>query len=130
MRRDISVIAEYDYRFKSSLIHFRIVYWIAYIYHYINIKFVSKIFHDINKKRLCYAKPVKIGNGCWLGANVTVCSGVTIGNGCVIGAGSVVTRNIADNTFAAGVPCKEIRKITEEDSMKYKPEILGESKVK
>ena len=40
-----------------------------------------------NKKRFCYAKPVKIGNDCWFGANVVVCSGVTIGDGCVIGAG-------------------------------------------
>lgn len=76
------------------------------------------------EKRLCYAKPVHIGNDCWLCAGVTVCSGVTIGNGCVIGAGSVVTRDIPDNTFAAGIPCKVIRKVTEKDSMKYKPDIL------
>lgn len=81
------------------------------------------------RKHLCYAKPVKIGNDCWLGANVTVCSGITIGNGCVIGAGSVVTNDIPDNTFAAGVPCRVIREITEKDSMKYKPEILGKNKV-
>ena len=67
--------------------------------------------------------PVTIGDDCWLGANVVVCSGVTIGNGCVIGAGSVVTKDIPDNSFAAGVPCRVIRPITEEDSMKYKPEI-------
>lgn len=81
------------------------------------------------EQHLCYAKPVKIGNDCWLGANVTVCSGVTIGNGCVIGAGSVVTKDIPDNTFSAGVPCRVIRKITEKDSMKYKTEILGKCKV-
>lgn len=80
--------------------------------------------------RLCYAKPVNIGNDCWFGANVTVCPGVTIGDGCVIGAGSVVTRDIPANSFAAGVPCKVIREITEADSMKYKPELLGEYRVK
>jgi len=78
------------------------------------------------KKRLCYAKPVKIGNDCWLGANVTVCPGITIGDNCVIGAGSVVTRDIPANSFAAGVPCKVIREITEKDSMIYKPEILAD----
>lgn len=76
-------------------------------------------------KRLCYAKPVTIGNDCWFGANVTVCPGVTIGDGCVIGAGSVVTKDIPANSFAAGVPCRVIRTITEADSVKYKPEILG-----
>lgn len=76
-------------------------------------------------KHLCYAKPVRIGNGCWLGANVVVCPGVTIGDGCVIGAGSVVVRDIPAQTFAAGNPCKVIRAITERDSMKYKPELLA-----
>ena len=80
-------------------------------------------------KRMCYAKPVTIGNHCWLGANVVVCSGVTIGDNCVIGAGSVVTRDIPSNSFAAGCPCKVIRAITEQDSMKYKPEILGNNRV-
>jgi len=80
--------------------------------------------------RLCYAKPVTIGSDCWFGANVTVCPGVTIGDGVVIGAGSVVTRDIPSNTFAAGNPCRVIREITEEDSMANKPEVLGEYKVK
>nr|WP_302593282.1 sugar O-acetyltransferase [uncultured Acetatifactor sp.] len=81
------------------------------------------------EKRLCYAKPVHIGNNCWFGASVTVCPGVTIGDDCVIGAGSVVTRDIPAGSFAAGVPCKVIRPITEADSMKYKPEILADNQV-
>lgn len=84
---------------------------------------------DGEKKRLCYAKPVHIGNNCWLGASVTICPGVTIGDDCVIGAGSVVTRDIPKDSFAAGVPCKVIRPITEKDSMKYKPEILGDNTI-
>ena len=81
------------------------------------------------RKRLCYAKPVHIGSDCWFGANVTVCPGVTIGDGCVIGAGSVVTRDIPPNSFAAGVPCKVIREITEKDSMRYLPEILADNRI-
>ena len=80
-------------------------------------------------RRLCYAKPVHIGNNCWFGANVVVCSGAKIGDNCVIGAGSVVVKDIPDNSFAAGNPCRVIREITEKDSMKYKPEILGDCKV-
>lgn len=66
-----------------------------------------------------YAKPISIGNNCWIAGNVTVCGGVTIGEGCVIGAGSVVTKDIPANTLAAGVPCKVIRAITEKDSAKF-----------
>jgi len=82
-----------------------------------------------NPKSLCYAKPVRIGNDVWLGANVTVCGGVTIGDRSVIGAGSVVTHDIPPDSFAAGVPCKVIRKITDEDSMIYKPDILADCQV-
>ena len=64
-----------------------------------------------------YAKPIEIGDNCWLASNVTVCGGVKIGEGCVIGAGSVVTRDIPPNSLAAGVPCRVIREITEEDRM-------------
>ena len=79
--------------------------------------------------RLCYALPVTIGNNCWLGANVVVCSGVSIGDNCVIGAASTVTRDIPPNSFAAGVPCRVIRTITQQDSMKYKPDILAGNSV-
>ena len=80
-------------------------------------------------RRLCYAKPVKIGHDCWFGANVVVCPGVTVGENCVIGAGSVVTRDIPPNSFSAGNPCRVIREITEKDSMKYKPEILADNEI-
>jgi acetyltransferase-like isoleucine patch superfamily enzyme len=87
---------------------------------------VALLDPDGQPKRLCYARPVHIGNDCWLGANVVVCPGVTIGDGCVIGAGAVVTRDIPPRSFAAGNPCRVIREITEKDSMRYKPEILAE----
>lgn len=71
-----------------------------------------------------YAKPITIGDNCWLAGNVTVCGGVTIGEGCVIGAGSVVTRDIPANTLAVGVPCRPIREITAEDALENHPELF------
>ncbi|MFR3812581.1 MAG: DapH/DapD/GlmU-related protein [Ruminococcus callidus] len=68
-----------------------------------------------------YGKPITVGNNCWFGSNVTVCGGVTIGDGCVIGAGGVVTRDIPANSLAAGSPCRVIRQITEQDSVKHHP---------
>ena len=58
-----------------------------------------------------YAKPITIGDNCWLASNVSVIGGVSIGNGSVIGAGSVVTRDIPENVFAAGNPCRVIKTI-------------------
>ena len=81
------------------------------------------------RKVLCYAKPVHIGSDCWFGASVTVCPVVTIGDGGVIGAGAVVTKDIPPYSFSAGVPAKVIRKLTQADSMKNRPEILGDSRV-
>lgn len=43
-----------------------------------------------------------------------VLTGVTIGNNVTIGAGSVVTRDIPDNTLAVGNPCRVIKSIDEE----------------
>lgn len=69
-----------------------------------------------------YARPIVIGDNCWLAGNVTVCGGVTIGEGCVIGAGSVVTRDIPPRSLAVGVPCRRVREITDEDRMPYHAE--------
>ena len=70
------------------------------------------------------SKPITLEDDVWLGANVVVCGGVTIGDGCVIGAGSVVTRDIPANSLAAGSPCRVIRQITEQDSVKHHPELF------
>ena len=71
-----------------------------------------------------YAKPINIGDNCWIAANVVITGGVNIGEGCVIGAGSVVTKDIPANSLAAGNPCKVIREINEKDSIKYKKELF------
>lgn len=69
----------------------------------------------------CYAKPVKIGNNVWIGAGVHINQGVTIGDNTIIGSGSVITKDIPANVVAAGVPCKVIRAITENDKTGYCP---------
>ena len=58
-----------------------------------------------------WAKPIRVGDNCWFGANCSVMPGVTIGSGCVIAAGSVVTTDIPDNSIAAGVPAVVKKKI-------------------
>lgn len=68
--------------------------------------------HDLE-----YSKPVTIGDNTWICSSVTITAGVTIGKNCVIGAGSVVTKDIPDDSLAYGVPCQVVRKIDEEDRM-------------
>ena len=54
---------------------------------------------------------IEIGEDCWLGGGVVVCPGVKIGDRCIIGAGSVVTRDIPDDSLAAGNPAAVKRKL-------------------
>ncbi|WP_010297241.1 sugar O-acetyltransferase [Clostridium senegalense] len=61
------------------------------------------------------SKPITIQDDVWIGANATVCGGVTIGKGSIIGAGSVVNKDIPEGVIAVGNPCKVLREITEED---------------
>lgn len=56
---------------------------------------------------------IHIGDGSWIGANVTILPNVKIGNGCVIAAGSLVNSNCKDNCIYAGVPAKLVREIDE-----------------
>jgi len=58
-----------------------------------------------------YAKPIVIGADVWIGGSVVICPGVMVGDRSVIGAGSVVTKNIPPDVFAAGNPCKVIRSL-------------------
>lgn len=61
------------------------------------------------------AMPVRIGNDVWIGGHTVVNPGVSIGDDVVIGSGSVVTRDIPSHVVAAGVPCRVLRPLTEED---------------
>jgi maltose O-acetyltransferase len=72
--------------------------------------------HPMNaelRRKQEFGKPVKIGDDVWVGGGAIICPGVTIGSKTVIGAGSVVTRNMPEEVFCAGNPCRIIRRITE-----------------
>ncbi|MCJ1398306.1 hypothetical protein MMC11_001503 [Xylographa trunciseda] len=56
-------------------------------------------------------KEIHIEEDCWIGGNVVILPGVRIGKGATVGAGSVVTKDVAAFTVAAGNPAKMIRKI-------------------
>ena len=58
-----------------------------------------------------YAKPIEIGDNCWIGGGAIILPGVRIGKNSIIGSGAVVTKDIPDNVIAAGNPAKIIKKL-------------------
>lgn len=69
--------------------------------------------NDPSKVAKEFGKPVTIGSDVWVGGGAIICPGVRVGSRSIIGAGSVVTRDIPDDMFAAGNPCKVIRPLRE-----------------
>jgi len=59
-----------------------------------------------------FARPVRIGNGAWLGTRALVLPGVEIGAGAVVAAGAVVIQNIPPHTLVGGVPARILRKLS------------------
>ncbi|MDR3088284.1 MAG: hypothetical protein LBU39_00490 [Desulfobulbaceae bacterium] len=60
----------------------------------------------IIKQAVAPSQGVEIGDGCWLGARVTVLDGATIGRGAVVGAHSLVTKSLPDMVVAHGIPAR------------------------
>jgi maltose O-acetyltransferase len=65
--------------------------------------------HELRRKQE-FGKQIEIGSDVWVGGGVLILAGVRIGSRAVIGAGSVVTRDIPEDAFAAGNPCRVIRR--------------------
>lgn len=65
---------------------------------------------DRDKRRagLEISKPVTIGADVWIGGRAVILGGLTIGDGAIIGAGSVVTKDIAENTTVVGNPARPL----------------------
>lgn len=63
------------------------------------------------KYLISFTEPISVGNDVWIGGNVTIIGGVHIGNNVIIGAGTVVTKDVPDNTIVGGVPARKIRSL-------------------
>lgn len=59
--------------------------------------------------------PVLIGDYAWIGFNSIIMKGVRIGNNSIVAAGSVVTRDVPENTIVAGNPANIVRTIIQDD---------------
>ena len=67
--------------------------------------------HDFKDRQILTCKPILIKKNAWIGAGSTILPGVTIGENAIVAAGSIVTKDVADNTLVAGVPAKFIKNI-------------------
>jgi maltose O-acetyltransferase len=72
--------------------------------------------HDVGPEEMRSGKrkfgAIDIGDGAWLASRVVVLPGVRIGAGAVVAAGSVVTRDVPDNTLVVGVPARVVRTLS------------------
>ena len=64
------------------------------------------------------ANPVIVGDNVLIGANAVVLEGIKVGNGAVVAAGSVVVKDVEENTVVAGVPAKVIKMVDEKTRSK------------
>ena len=58
-------------------------------------------------------KPITVGSNVYIGSKCLIMMGVNIGSNVIIGAGSIVTKDIPDNSVAVGVPARVIKTLDE-----------------
>ncbi|TXH22945.1 MAG: sugar O-acetyltransferase [Chitinophagaceae bacterium] len=63
------------------------------------------------ERHFIFGKPIHIKENAWIGGNVTILPGVTIGKNAIVAAGSVVNKDVPDNTIVGGIPAKVIKMI-------------------
>lgn len=51
---------------------------------------------------------IVVGNNSYIGTRTIILPGVTIGDNCIIGAGSIVSKDIPDNSVAVGTPARVV----------------------
>jgi acetyltransferase-like isoleucine patch superfamily enzyme len=71
--------------------------------------------HKMKAGEAIYNQPLQSKGGiaieddAWLGVGVIVLDGVRIGKGAVVGAGSVVTKDLPENSISVGVPARVVK---------------------
>ena len=75
--------------------------------------FGTFVFRNLYHDFVPSSGKVSIGNNVYIGRDVTILKGVSIGDNCIIGLGSIVTKDIPDNSVVCGVPAKVVCSIDE-----------------
>ena len=81
----------------------------------LHIQTNDHIWNKIDKsigKQGTFSKSVQIGQGVFIGANVTILQGVTIEDLSVVASGSVVNKRISKGFLYGGVPAKKLKSLS------------------
>ncbi len=84
---------------------------VTFVTHDVIDKVLSKMESNFNFNYNC--APIQIGNNVFIGCNVTILPNVQIGNNVIIAAGSIVTKDVPDNSVVGGNPAKVIGNFSE-----------------
>jgi acetyltransferase-like isoleucine patch superfamily enzyme len=57
--------------------------------------------------------PIRVCRGASIGSGAVIMCGVTIGERAMVGAGAVVTKDVAADAVVAGVPARQVRKMSD-----------------
>lgn len=79
---------------------------VTFVTHDVIDKVLNNMDYNINFNY--NAGPIEIGNNVFIGCNVLILPNVKIGNNVIIAAGSVVTKDVANNSVVAGNPAKTV----------------------
>lgn len=87
-----------------------------------NVQFLTPT-HPLNPvDRAAYwegGKPITVEDNVWIGGGAIILGGVTIGKNSVIGAGTVVTKDVPENSLVMGNPGRVIRTLDENERPAY-----------
>lgn len=81
---------------------------VSFLTHDAGILIFKKEYPDLE-----LTKPIVIGNNVYIGSHCQILGGVTIGNKVIIGCGTIITKDIPDNSVVVGVPGKVIKSADE-----------------
>lgn len=93
--------------------HVRINHGVHLITHDGGVWVLREYLSTDNHENITLYKRIHIGNNVHIGTNAIIMPGVHIGNNCIIGCGAIVTKDIPDNSIAAGIPARVIESIEE-----------------
>ena len=66
--------------------------------------------HDYKVSNMPYRNaPITLEDGCWIGANATVCPGVTVHRNAILTVGSVTSKDLEENGIYQGIPARKTR---------------------